>query len=334
MNSDLTQSTQITLTGTALTEEGAPPIRSNKLMRFLRPASWIGFTILCLLVFTFWKLPQDRLRNLIQGHIASALAQKGVAFTAGESWISLGLGVTYTMKDVRITPPSADEPLIIERVEVSPKISALLFKKIAGSFYLKAGDGTLSGEFNSKGDQLDGKVKLKHLDLGKTGALLILTGIKGGLDVSGTLAFAGNPDNPSTFLTDVDLDLSKLEISPQSIAGFNLPKISASEGRIQFTSAAGKGMIKTLKIGSSAKKDSGDDIILSMDGDLSLGQNWESSQIHSRAKLQLSAALTKSFILIDAFLGPGKQTDGSYLFDLQGPLTAPNPVPVAPGAAK
>ncbi|MGK5087689.1 type II secretion system protein GspN [Bdellovibrionota bacterium FG-2] len=334
MNLDSTHSTQVTLTETSLTESTSPQTKANKVMRYLRPAAWVAFTLFCLIIFTFWKLPQDRTRNLIQGHIASQLAQKGVAFTAGESWISLGLGVTYTMKDVRLTPPSSDEPILIDRIEISPKLTALLFKKIAGSIYIKAQDGTLSGDFSSKGEHLEARLKLKHIDFGKTGAFLLLAGIKGGLNVSGTLSFAGNPENPFTFVSEADLDLSKFELSAQSIAGFNVPKVSASEGRIQLSSTFGKGAIKSLRLGNASKKDPADDLILSIEGDLTLGQRWDASQINARTKLQLSAALLKSFVLIDAFLGPGKQADGSYLFDLQGPLTAPNPVPVTAGAAK
>ena len=46
-----------------------PPEPTSKLLRGLRIAGWTFFTLFCLLTFTLIKLPEDRIRNLVQGYI-------------------------------------------------------------------------------------------------------------------------------------------------------------------------------------------------------------------------------------------------------------------------
>ncbi len=54
-------------------------------------------------------------------------------------------------------------------------------------------------------------------------------------------------------------------------------------------------------------------------GDIILGSNWDSSTLNAKINFKLSDPLIKAFFLIDSFLGPGKQGDGSYSLISHGP---------------
>jgi type II secretion system protein N len=305
----------------------APP--ESRGTRILKNLGWAGFGLFLLILFTILKLPDERIKAYVQGAIAAALAPKGITFNADKGYISLGYGFSYVMKDVTLNFPPPQLPAHIDKISVSPSILPLLFGYQGGSLALSNGEGKLTGSFSMKGSQISASFDAKQLDFGKLGLLSLASGVRGTGMISGSASIAGDMSIPSTLVGDINLDLSKVVLDAQTIVFFNVPRVSISEGKIEVSSDKGKATIKTLRLG---KPGSTDDIIGSGSGDVILGRNWDSSTLSSKINVKLSDPLMKAFILIDSFLGPGKQGDGSYSLTLSGPVTAPNPVPLRAGA--
>jgi type II secretion system protein N len=305
-----------------------PVVPQSRLQRTLKTAGWVSFGIFCFLVFTILKLPEDRIKNYVQGTIASMLAPKGITFSAEKGYISIGWGIAYVMKGVTLNFPPPDAPAHIEKVTFSPSILPSLFGYQGGSLWIYNGDGKLTGSFSTKGTQLSASFSAKQMDLGKLGLLPLAAGVHGSAMLNGSGSFAGDMSIPSTLTGDLDLNLNKVHLDQQTIAGFSVPALSVSEGKIELSADKGKATIKTFRLG---KPGSSDDIQATGSGDVMLGRNWDSSTLNGKVNFKLSDNILKAFVLIDALLGPGKQGDGSYSFTLNGPVTSPNPTPV--GAA-
>lgn len=296
--------------------------------RVIRWLAWGGVFLVFLIFFTLLKLPQDRVRDYVQGIIASTLSQQDIGFSAEKTSFSLLFGPSYTMRNITLTFPAPLDPVKIEEVSVSPSLLGLFTGKAGGTFLVRNKGGSLKGSYfqplSSKSSHISADFTADRLDLGALGVLLALANLKGAAVLSGSGTIDGDPSVPSTLNGDIRLNLSRIVIESQTVMGFNLPRLSVSEGTVNVSLGKGKAAIRTLSLGRNVS----DDIRAKVTGDVNLGRNWPGSSISARADFSLSAAVMKAFPLIDALLNQGKQADGSYAFRLTGPVTAINPQPI------
>lgn len=309
---------------TTETQEIEVPKATPVLIRILRLIGWLLLGLICLSLFTLIKLPQARVKSLIEGSISAALAPKGISFTAEKAGVSLGFGLYYKMENVVVTFPPPAPQAKIEKIEVSPSILPLLLGRKGGRFWVTNAGGKMNGSFSMQGPEVSLSFNAKELDLGKLGVLPIAAGMQGSALISGEASLSGNLSSPAESNGAVDLQLSKIVFEQQNISGFNIPRLSVSEGRVEASIQKGKVGIKTFQLG---KPGSADDLIATLTGDMTLGKQWASSTLNLHANFRLSQKIISSLILIDALLGAGKQADGSYSYDLTGGLYSPTPVP-------
>lgn len=304
---------------------------SSGLSRVARFLLWGGVFLAMLIFFTLLKLPEDRIRNYVQGAIASALSQQDIGFTAGKSSFSLIFGPSYTMKNITLTFPSPEETVKIEEVSVSPSLLALFTGKAGGTFMVRNKGGSIKGSYyqplSSRSNHISADFTADRMDLGALGLLPALANLKGSAMMSGHGNLDGDTSVPSTLNGDIHLNLSRINIDSQSLLGFNLPRLSVSEGTADVSFGRGKAIIKTLKLGKSVA----DDIRATITGDLTLSRTWGTSMLNARANFSLSPSVMKAFPLIDALLAQGKQPDGSYAYQLSGPVMSINPQPIGAG---
>jgi type II secretion system protein N len=304
----------------------APPRRS-----WLRNLMWGWFALSCLLFFTFLKLPEVRLRNFVQGQIASQLASQGIAFSVSQSSFSMLFGLNYDMRGVTLSPPPPSPEIKIDRLEVSPSILSLLTGKLGGSLDLHQGDGRMQGGFkmSPRGGELEVALELEKLNLGKLGVLPMLAGIQGGLQADGNVRLQGDPNVPNTLSGEIRLKPSKIVIEPQSVQGFSIPRLTVGSGDIDVRVAGGKLQLKTAALG---KPGGADDVVATFTGDISLGRTPQASQMNVRARFSVSQNVKNAIPLLDALLSSagGRQPDGSYAFQITGPVDSPIASPVSP----
>jgi type II secretion system protein N len=251
------------------------------------------------------------------------------------------------MKDVTLGFAPPQPPVHIEQITVSPSLLGLITGKIGGKVVIENRGGTLSASLSMKPPgaapaktsfgtppaplNFTFSFDAKDMDIGKLGILPALANVQGSALVNGNGVLEGDLNTPSTLVGQIQLELSKVTIDPQTIAGFSLPKLAVSEGKIDLGFDKSKATIKAFHLGKAGKP--GDDIVANLTGDVTLGRNWDTSMLSVKAGFTLSQNILKSFSLIDALLGAGKQADGSYSYNLAGPLTSPIPAPVSAGPA-
>lgn len=318
----------------------APP-HVSRAQKLLRGLGWTLFGLFCLILFTVLKLPEIRIKNYLQGMISSTLATQGMTFSAAETDLSMGFGISYEMKDVTLNPPPPQPSVKIEQIKVSPALLSLLLGKAGGSVKIKNGDGDLKAAFSMSGAlgaamgsggprEFSTSYELKDMNLGKLGVLALAAGIQGSVVASGDGSIAGDLNSPQTWNGTTRLNLSRIVIEQQTlnISGMpiSVPRLTISEGQIEVAFNQGKATVRSLKLGKPGNAN--DDIIATITGDILLGKQWQSSTLNLRTRFNFSQKILKSFVLIDALLGAGKQGDGGYAFNLTGPILAPNPSPI------
>lgn len=293
-------------------------------------AGWITFGAVCLILFTLIKLPEDRIKAYVDGTIAAALAEKGISFNAAEGRVSYLLGLTYTMKDVTVSFPPPTAPVHIDKIEFSPSILSMLISSIGGKVWIENGKGELSAAFSVKNTQFSVSYKAKKFDLQKLGILPVIAGVQAAATVDGLGSFAGDSANPASLEGEAALTLTQISLEPQTIAGFSIPQLSVSDAVAEIKAEKGKAIIKTFRVGKApgtGAKGIIDDIQGAITGDITLAKQLEASLVNLKLHFSFSDNIMKSFVLLDALLGAGKQPDGSYSFILTGPLTSPVPAP-------
>ena len=299
---------------------GVVEIPASKAKRIIRAVSWTFLGLLFLTVFTLMKLPEERLKNYIQGSVSAALAPRGITLSAGNTHLSFGIGITYVMNDVTLSFPPPDASAHIDKIEVSPSLLPLLIGRIGGKVWLRNSDGKAVGSFSMKGSQMSASFDATKLDIGKLGLLPALAGVKASAIVNGTVDFSGDMNEPRNDSGQIDLQLDKIVFDQQSIQGFSIPRVFISEGKIEVSVENGKATFKTVRLGKSDT----DDIRASVTGDLTLGKIIDASTINARTTLSFSQNFMHSFgsfsLLESMALAPGKQADGSYAFNLTGQL--------------
>lgn len=301
-------------------------ITPSKAKRIMTAVGWTFLGLFCLIFFTLLKLPEDRLKNYIDGSISAVLAPRGISLTSTDSSLSFIFGLSYTMKDVTLNFPPPAAPAHIDRLQVSPSILPLIIGRMGGAFKIKNGDGTLNGSFSMKKTNFSFSFRAKKFDLGKVGALPLAAKIQGSMILDGTGSLSGDMMSPVTLDGGTEIKLSKIVIDPQMVMGFSVPRLNVSEGTIDVAFDKAKAAIKTFRFGKQGNPS--DDIQATITGDITLGKTWDASQLNVKTHFSLSPSILKAFSLLDAILGMGKQADESYAFNLNGPLLSPMPTPI------
>jgi type II secretion system protein N len=202
--------------------------------------------------------------------------------------------------------------------------------RLGAAISITNGNGSLDGSGSISGSKGSFNFQAKKLDLGKLGVLPMAAGIQGSGILDGKGSISGDLSVPSTLDGTINLNLSKVVIEAQNIMGFSIPNISISEGVIDISLEKSKANIKTFRIGKTGNVT--DDLQGTITGDATLGRNWDAGNLNVKTHFSISPNVMKSFTLLDAILGGGKQPDGSFSFMLTGPLRAPMPTPMGAGS--
>jgi type II secretion system protein N len=306
-------------------------------IRIAKKIAWVLAFIGFLAMFTFSKLPDDRLGVLILGKASDALSSGGhrIELTAERTKISLLLlgRIRFEGLTVRVASGTGSPTSIRwEEARLSPSLLDLLLARLGGTVQLRGKDGSsLSLAFwSTRAGKFSASAKLDQAELGSAGIglLPILAGINATLPLSGTVELSGESSKPATLAGKIQISIGKSEIPAQRISGFPIPTIRFSDGELRANVVQGSLKLDSLRIGKMDRET--DDIRGSASGDIALAQSLDSSQLNLKAKLRFSEPVLKSLFLVDALLGPGKQADGSYSIQLTGPLYSPQ---MQPGGA-
>jgi type II secretion system protein N len=295
--------------------------------KILKIIIWIFYGIFCLLLFTFWKLPEDRIKGLIDSNLSALLSEKGIKYTSKDSHLSLFTGIKYTLKDVTLTFPPPAPPAHLDQIQITPALFSMLFGKLGGNLWTKQGEGELSLNFSIKNTTLSLNLQSKKMDLGKTGLFPILTTLQGSAILDGYGSMTGDLSLPSSLEGTINFQFKKIGIDPQSVMIFAVPRLQVSEGTINLEVEKSKIAIRSFKLGKGSDKVTDEDVAGTITGDITLGKQWENSTLNLKTRFRLSDNVTRAFVLLDSILTGSKQADGSYSYSLSGPISSPIPMP-------
>lgn len=290
----------------------------------------LGFGLLflaCLVLFTLVKVPQPKIHSWLLGTLNQQMNPMGIAATAEEGHIELGLGLRYEMTGVRLTMMENQKVLKFSRLEVAPNIiGPLLQGKIGAHFRLEEGSGSITGELKSKSDEFDAEIQIENLNLGRMGILPFALGLDGSAEVKGSVVLSGSPGALSGLNGKINLSLAKVVVDAQKFKGFDIPRTSIADGAFEIEIGSGKATLTTARLG---KPGGTDDFQGSASGEIKLSKVLDNSDANIRLKFGFSEHYRqeKTISLLDSLLGMFKKPDGSFGVRLIGPMYAMQPSP-------
>jgi type II secretion system protein N len=304
---------------------GSEPLESTPEKK--SPAKIVGLSVLftvLVLLFTVFKLPQARITGLLQGYVQIALDPYGIYLTDRGRELSTLHGFRYTLDHP--TLEFADQTRVeLDDLVVTPKLLTLFSGKMGANVTLHQGPASIILDGAGRGDKIDVKLDLDHVDIGKFGLLSYLASLKGSGQITGTAQVAGSLADIPTLAGNIDLKVKNLKLDEQNLMGFQLPPIQVSEGTIKIDISGGKMLIKTFQLGKGI-----DDLTLTLSGDVTLNRNLNASALNLKTNFGLSERVKQSLSLLDSILGSAKTADGRYAYKVTGSLGAPFPNPDTP----
>ncbi len=307
---------------------------AGKLRRIFRWLGWSTFAIVCLTFFTLVRLPEERIGRWALGQLnwALSLSPQRISVQAEKISWSLLLFPSVDLRAVSISVGQSETPIKFDRIEISPSIIPLLQGRLGATVRMRNGDGKVAYHFWFKPRDPTSPFGLslqsEQLDFAKLGVLSSLsaaTSLQGGGLLDGTVDLTGSLADPTTLKGSVKLKIKNFEMPAQKIMGFGVPKIAISESNLDIGVENSKVTLKNVQLGREGT--AADDIHATLSGTIGLVKYLNSSTLNVNAKFRLSDSILKAFILLDAILGSGKQSDGTYAFKIDGTLGSPSPSP-------
>ncbi len=306
---------------------------------FKRILNWLPFTLLCLTLFTLAKLPTFQFQNIIQDKIFESLRPLGITLSAEQTKFGFLTGLSYTLTNATVTLAKSRTTLKYGRITLRPKLLPLLSKKFGINAVLLRDKSAIEIDATGNQSHFDASVDFSEADLTQFGLFEILSQfITDPFDVMGTvgrtkpqlildggLQIAGSPNEPNSMKGQSNLKIKKISIRNLKLPIFEIPKVEISEGLIKTNIVNGKLNFESVTFGKPAAKD---DLFGTATGTLDLGKSSFDSRYNVKVKFGISEELAKTFgPLLGAILGPAKQPDGMYAYNILGSVARPIATP-------
>ena len=286
-----------------------------------KKVAWTVLFVFLLVFFTFTKLPQAKMTNLLQGYIQVALDPYGIYITDQGRELSIWRGFEYKL--IHPTLELSDQTRVeLDEIVATPSILSLFKGQMGAHLSLKQGPALITLDGSGRSDKIDATVKLEELDIGKFGLLSYAGGLKGSGQINGKAHVDGALSDFSSLDGGLQFKLKKIHLDDQSLMGIQLPPINIAEGNIDINIEHGKLVMKNVQIGKPT-----DDIQITLTGDITLNKNLNSSTLNLRAVLGFSEKLKQSLTLLDSIMGSARQLDGKYAYKISGNFASPFPIP-------
>lgn len=294
--------------------------RAKKVISFI---GWSIFFFLFLISFTVLKMPQDKIHRWVIGTLNQQVSMMGMQISADEGSIGFGPSLQYEMKGIKVSKFATNKVLVLSKLSISPAFRGLLEGKLGADIKIEEGSGLIEGSVFIKGQDMDLKLDIQGVNLGRIGALSFFTGLEGTLELRGDIDLRGNTQSLSSFEGTTKLLLSRIRIDEQMFRGFQIPLLNIADGAINTSFSSGRLNLSDVRLG---KLGGTDDLKLVAGGSIKLGQYIYNSDLDLKMKLGISKPLPSSYtVIIDMILGPMKQPDGTFAFKLSGPIESARP---------
>lgn len=332
-----------------------PQIQIPLSPRARKVVSYSGYPLFylgCLLVFSYWTFPYDRLKQRI---VAEFEASQAIAGSTDR--LEIGSLAPYWFsglraRDVRLTTPSSSDPgkpLKIEADEVHVRVSLLplLIGRVSLGFGADAFGGHISGAVATSGAARKIELELASIEVGAVGPLVSMLGAPLAGRMSGTAELTLPEQKLAKATGSVEFKIEEMSAGDGKtpIQGkIALPKLKV--GSLSFSAEAKDGVLKITKMGAS-----GQDLDFVGEGKAALQDPFGNSLADVYLRFRFSDAyrgrndMTKSllgapgstapalFELADPRIKTSKRPDGYYGWHMLGMLKDARFDPAPGGAA-
>jgi len=292
----------------------ATPERLQKLRRGLVPA----LAVLSFLLFLVITFPYETMARRIEAEARRTGADLTIGSAGGHGLFGL------RARDVRLHPASSGaEPmpeLRFDRVDVSPDLFALLFRRTSFGFRLEAYGGMARGHASLSNDpKLPG---LQSLRLSSSDLDLRALPLKelAGIEANGRASLQIDVESlqpPETAAGTLALTGRQAAVTSGNVSGFPVPRTTI--GDLDAAVTIDKGVARVDR--AQAR---GGDLDLDADGTVRLRALLALSQADLHVRFRPTDRWLNDNAVIKSALGlvqNARQPDGSYVFSFSGPLS-------------
>lgn len=327
------------------------PAPAKKKVSPLKIAGYVALGIfsfcffLYLHFFVIGEAPAERI--LIPSMLDRAEQQANVRIEYDRSRISGDIFGGVTLKDVEVymvatrgmfaNDPSPEPLVEIDSLRLGLKPLKLLTGKVGASIKAKLYGGTLKGVLagNKKGATVD--LEAADIDLRLHTFLPNKFGVNPEGILGGTVdlkiplkeARGGVTPDLSTAVGTVQLRLDQAALAESNLMGMQkIPEVSFQDAGVDVEMAEGSLNINQLGL-------EGDDLSVTLDGDMKLNESFARSTINSEITIKMSKTFESSLDpLFMTGINPGKQSDGTYKYALRGSVRRLKPRPVRSSSSR
>lgn len=293
-----------------------------------------GYVSLAFLSFVFFLFQGFPFERLVRAQLANVEREAGLKIDFASLKSGWTLNLVGTDVRVRSAVPRGvatvepSEPIArFDKLSVSPRILPLLRGKAGVRIDGLAYGGRIKGTIGGNKKTADVDLVVSNVELAKYGLLANKYQINAAGVVSGTIDLTIDQEDAAKSKGKINLAVKNARLDESN--PYNLQKIPAT------TFDKGGAVVIDVKDGKVTFTDvglHGDDLDVSLEGDLQLRKRLNISQWSARTAIKVSDSFKSAVPLLDAFLGPGKGGDGVYRYKLSGILGRPRPSPDKSGA--
>src|SRR5579859_4786147 len=292
---------------------------------------WGGYSALGIFAFLYFLFQGFPFEGLVQSRLGELERQAGVKVEIGSvkaGWLFDVVASDVKVRQLPVTTPPGDPLAQIDRVVVSLAPFRLFVGQLGLHLDAKHYGGRVNGLISLGRSATVLDLAASNVELAKYGLLASRFQVNAAGQVTGTCDLTLAADDLSKSAGKIDLTIKNgalRESNPYGIV--KIPNTEFSKGG---------GVTVTVKDGKASLDDvglHGDDLDLSLDGEIELRKNLAFSQWNARSAIRASDSFKSQVSMLDVFLGPGKGTDGIYHYKITGPLTRPS-TPADPGARR
>lgn len=286
----------------------------------LRQIGILLFGIFIFFVFLILKLPEARIQNFIVAHIRIAAQEQGFLFSAEKIRIGLLLGPSIKMYNVELKSIDDNrQKLTIPFLRARPQLLSLLSQTKKVSIAAELLGGEISGSVGASNAALVANLDIESIDLSQTSILKKYLPMDIAGKISGEVRLDLDLEQTQKSDGRINLKIEKLNLPPQNVYGFNLPKLNISESVIEATIAQGQLVLRKVELGKDIKTD---DVLAKATGDGAIDRILARSRLNLKVIFDLSQSVKQSLPLLEQLLGPAKAPDGKFSYRITGPLTS------------
>lgn len=277
----------------------------------------IGYTVLSFVSFTYFVYLGFPFERVLPRALAGM--EKEAGFRVEAATVRAGWFFSLVATDVKVfsggrrTGADAQPTVRLDKVSVSPKILSLLTGKIGANIDALVLGGRIHGSVVTSRSANNVDLEFEGLEIAKI-PTLVNFGVNASGQVGGTVKLDIDPQDGTKSAGKIDLQVKSPRIGESNLILVKIPETVFDKGGAAVIDIK-DGKAEFVDVGLH-----GEDLDLSVEGEILLKKRIASSQWSAKSVIRASDAWKSKVPGFEMIVGPGKQSDGSYRYRIAGVL--------------